>query len=61
MSSDDNRVTYRFETDEETINQINSIEAKLGMTHEEFVLSAAEFIEDNEGAFKRHSRGESRR
>lgn len=51
---------YKFQTDEETLREINTVEAKLGMTHEEFVAKAAEFIESRESAFRRHSTGEEK-
>lgn len=51
---------YKFETTAERLNYINSIEAKLGLTHEEFVYKAANFIEENESRFKRRSRGEGK-
>lgn len=51
---------YKFETDETTLREINAVEAKLGMTHEEFVSEAAGFIESRESAFRRHSTGEEK-
>ena len=51
---------YKFETDEETLREINALEAQLGMTHEEFVTEAAEFIESRQSAFKRHSTGQEK-
>lgn len=51
---------YKFETDEKTMREINAVEAKLGMTHEEFVSKAAEFVEARESAFRRHSTGEEK-
>lgn len=51
---------YKFETDEATLREINAVEARLGMTHEEFVAKAAEFIESREAAFRRHSTGEEK-
>lgn len=60
MGETGNSKSYKFETDEETINYINSVEARLGMTHEEFVVACAEFVDDNETTFRRHSRGEAR-
>jgi len=51
---------YKFETDEETLRKINAIEARLGMTHEEFVEKAAEFADDREQTFRRYSTGESK-
>ena len=59
MSESDKR-EYKFETTAERLNYINSVEAKLGLTHEEFVHKAAQFIEDNQSRFQRRSRGESR-
>lgn len=60
MSPDTTKKEFKFETTEETLNYINSVKAKFGMTHEEFVTQAAEFIEENESQFNRRSRGEAR-
>jgi len=51
---------YKFETDEKTLRKINAIEAKLGMTHEEFVSKAADFAEERGETFRRHSTGEEK-
>jgi len=51
---------YKFETDEKTLRKINAIEARLGMTHEEFVEKAADFADERTETFKRHSTGEEK-
>jgi len=51
---------YKFETDEETLKFINSVEAKLGLTHEEFVEKAAQFADAQQSTFERHAIGDER-
>ena len=45
---------YKFETEEATLREINQVEAKFGMTHEEFVSAAAAFVDSKDDQFKRH-------
>lgn len=60
MSDGESGKSYKFETDAQTLNEINAIEARFGMTHEEFVSTAAEFIDRRESDFRRFSSGENR-
>lgn len=54
---EDETVEYRFITTEGELREINAVEAKVGMTHEEFVKTAAEFVEQRQSEFVEFSQG----
>jgi len=53
---------YKFECDDETLREVNTVEAMFGLTHEEFVVVAAQYAKQHRNDFEAFlEKGDERR